>query len=576
MSVTSPAKQSTLDREIANAPSPLQLLWRALNSLPVAIFVMVLLALLCAIGTLIPQAHLEPQPPGMSFEQFLIDRYGLQKYTVLHRLGFDHVYFTWYFGLLLAWLACSAVICNIVRFRTTLKLWRTPAVRRGARFFDADRRSVVYQNGDTGVPARGEVMQAPALASVTSQELATAVSGDLKLLGYRIRIEQEDTGEGARATTIYADKGFLKKWGLIALHLAILVLLFGGMYGSAVGVNGNVRMADGEQQTLTIDITQGKFAWLQPVLKLIPSPSYELNQHGFRIDWGKKLVLETELAKNVPPEFHDYFYYYVHDYVSELEAQHKGRTVRREVVVNHPLVIEKLVLYQSGYEQRGYLSVTSAGEGAIATDGAPAARSKEYRLPDPLYGDNTWFGLTADAVVVLDPNSGQWFVPIETSDGYQLQFIPESTPVSQLGFRVAENVKAGDLYRHGKKTGEIGPMSIFSLRDNGSGMEMGSVLIDQDKGFATRVGTQEYQVRMAPKVDNYSIFAYKRDPGSPLLFLGWVMLVAGIALTMYVPFTQVWVRAEAGSLRVLALGRDGGAKGRIRRRLDALLGVSQA
>ncbi|MDQ3023928.1 MAG: hypothetical protein M3R04_06040, partial [bacterium] len=59
-----------------HTPGPLELLWRALNSLPVAIFVMLALTLLSGLGTLIPQEHLAPQPPGMDFDAFMVQRYG--------------------------------------------------------------------------------------------------------------------------------------------------------------------------------------------------------------------------------------------------------------------------------------------------------------------------------------------------------------------------------------------------------------------------------------------------------------------------------------------------------------------
>jgi cytochrome c biogenesis protein ResB len=547
-------------------PGPFELLWRALNSLPVAIFVMLALALLSALGTLIPQQHLNPQPVGMTYAEFLTSRYGAQRYELLHLLGFDRIYFTWYFNALLIWLAVSAVICNIVRWRTTLRLWKTPVVRRGARFFAADKRSWQFAAAsDTGTSAQGAVTQSDALAAATPDEAVRAIAADLQQLGYRLRIEQEDTGEGARAVTLYADRGFAKKWALVLLHVALLILLAGGFYGAAVGVKGSIRIAEGETKTLTIDVAAGKYAWVQGWLQRLPKVTYELHEHNFRIDYGRKLLLESQYD-NVPAELKEYFWYYVHDYISDLEVTRvfadgrRGKPRRGDVIVNHPLVYDKLVLYQSGYDQRGYLSVTDA-----------SGKSRELRLPDPLYSAETWYALTPDEVVVRNPNNMQWVVPIDQGDNYALRPVEQSN-VSPLMFQVAQNVKSGDLYRHGEPVGKVSPMAILTLAAAGAPMEMGSLLLTDKTGFETMLGGQPVHVRLSAKTDDYSVFEYKRDPGSPVLFLGWLLLVAGIALTMYVPFTQLWLRAEPGSLAVLAIGPD---KRRLRQRLDVMLGVEQ-
>ncbi len=482
---------------------------------------------------------------------------------MLHALGFDHVYFSWYFNALLTWLAVSAVICNIVRWRTTWRLWKTPQVRRGARFFAADKRSWIFVAADSSSRTAAEMPPpqpehsaslAPSLATVTPTEVSAAIAEDLQLLGYRVKLEQDDA-----AQTLYADRGFAKKWALVLLHVAILILLGGGFYGAATGVKGNIRLGDGESHMLTIDIAEGKYAWVQPWLGLLPKPSYELRQQHFRIDWSRKLVLEQSIIDNVPADLQEYYRYFVHDYISELEVSHKGRTVKREVKVNHPLVIEKLVLYQSGYDQRGYLAVS--GPGGTSTT----------RIPDPIFGADTLYALTPTGVAVQDPATGEWMVPSPSEADSYITIDPST--VSRRAFKVAENVKSGDVFHHDENVGRVGPMAIFTLRDNAGGMELGSLLVTDKAGFDTQVGGVAYNVRLSDKVDDFSVFAYKRDPGSPVLFSGWLLLVAGIALTMYVPFTQLWLRAEPGSLSVLALGP---LRGRLRQRLETMLGIEEA
>jgi cytochrome c biogenesis protein ResB len=534
-----------------HTPGPLELLWRALNSLPVATVVILALALLSAVGTLIPQTHLDQPPAGLTFEQMLDNRYGAQKAQLITALGLHRIYFTWYFNALLIWLAVSAVICNIVRYRRTLQMWQRPTVRRGPRFFMADRRSRLY----AAEPGEREIF-APALAGVAPAQAMDALEADLRKRGYRVRRDDTDG-----VPTLYGDKGFLQKWALVLLHFAVLVLLFGGMYGKAVGVEGSVRLADGERRDLVLNIAEGKYEWVQPWLKRLPPLTYDIHQHTFRIDWKQKILLEEALKRNVDPPLQEYYHYFVDDYVSDLEVSQGGVTKRDEVRVNHPLIVTKLNLYQSAYEQVGYLSVTRGAE------------TETHRLPQQLFGRDTWMALTPRGVVVFDPPSGRWFVPEEQGEFLVKNFVDSATPVSNLSFQLGEAVKAGDLYRHDEKVGRIGPLTIMTIRETASQRELGSLIVDLTRGFDLSVGGQVASVRLADKVDNFSIFQYKRDPGIPILYAGWIALILGVALTMYIPFTQVWARAEPGRLRVLALGPDGRRGGRLRARLNAMLGV---
>jgi cytochrome c biogenesis protein ResB len=490
-----------------HTPGPVELLWRWLNSLPIAIVVMLALALLSAIGTMVPQVHLAQPAPGTTFDQLLAERYG-DRVAVIKLLGFHDIYKTWYFNALLIWLAVSAVICNIVRFQRTVDLYKNPPVRRGRAFFSADKRS----------------LSAPVGGAETAEQFAAA----LRERGYRVR--RDDTGS---AVCVYADRGFTRKWALVLLHVAVLIVIFGGMYGKAVGVEGLIQMADGEQTVLKLDMLKGKRRFIQPLLANLPPLEYDLNQHSFRIDYLRKIELETGL-KEMPPELQEYHRYSVDDFVSQLTASHNGKTITREVKVNHPLTIEKLRLYQSSYIQQGYLSTTFGGQ------------TQEMQLPP------------AGTLYVFTP---QGLMPRDMAMGM---------PMSAQGFEF-EQVKAGDVYHGDAKQGSIGPMTLAHMYDARSGEYLGSQLVTTDKAIVTSIGGEVISAMMSPKVDNFSVFSYQRDPGAPILLFGWLSLVLGIALTLYIPFTQVWVRVDGAKSHFLASGPDGRPGTRLMERINAML-----
>ncbi|MCC7477934.1 cytochrome c biogenesis protein ResB [bacterium] len=519
----------------AASPGPLALvgrfLWRELNSLPTAIWVMLALAILNAVGTMIPQVHLAQPPMGLSFDEFMLQKYGDLRYRVIHNFGLDRVYFTWYFNALLIWLCVSAVVCNIVRYRSTVSLWKSPPAARGQSFFANNKRAVFYAAED-GADAALE-----------------KAAAELQAQGFRVA-----RGEHSGAACLYADKGFLKKWALVLLHFAILVLLGGGIYGKATGSQGNVRLADGETSVLTLDRSEGKVSYIQPLLKLMAPLNYELDQKNFRIDYDWKIEVPSEMRKNTPEELWPYYRYFVRDYVSDLTGTFKGRTVTKEVKVNHPLVVEKLILYQSGYQQDGYLSVSWAGQ---------EGEAKDYRIiADQLST------LTPMGVAIWDESSSQWLLPQEGGD--MVAVLPRGVETSPMNFRF-DAVKAGDLYEDGKKTRYIGPLTIASFYDAASGQYMGSQIIDTEKGFSAMAGGRMAECRMSERIDNYSIFQYNRDPGKPVLYFGWICMILGVAFTLYIGFTQVWLRAEDGKVFLLVTGPGGKARHPLRQKLHAIL-----
>lgn len=492
---------------------PFNFLWRWLNSLPIAIYVMLLLALLNALGTVLPQEHLVGGMSSVPIDQQYIEKYGEQRWEIIRMLGLHRIYFTPVFFIALCWLCVSATICNITRYKRTMRQWKTPAVNRGPGFYRADRRTL-------------EIEQ-PSVSDTTS------VAQLLRDEGFRVKEEVDDKG----AKCLYADRGFMQRWGMMVLHVAVLVLLFGGIYGSIFGNKGNVRMADGEQKRLTLNLAEGKHPLVRWFLEKFPDRHYELSQDHFRIDYGRKLILPTVLQdeEKFSDAYREYSYYFVDDYVSELTAERNGEAVSREVIVNHPLVIDKLMLFQSGYEQSGFISMTT-------TDG-----TKEELVPAEM-----WLS------IVPGPDGQPTLARAEDNRG-----------MSDKVF-LLEKVKAGDLYIDNKLQEFLGPMTVAHVQNMLTG-EMEDILIDTENSFTIRLNGEPVEMKLADRIQNFSIFSYKRDPGMPTLYIGWILMIIGIGVALYVPFHKVHMRIEEGTAKLLVTGaRGGGLKG-LKKRIHAIL-----
>jgi hypothetical protein len=539
-----PATPTATTPPAREIPGPLDLLWRWLNSLPIAIVVMLLLAILSAIGTMIPQEHLQQEqlPQGVTWPQFLEQRYGtatwlaipVPKVTVdpgrklqfavadghvptsrtslLMALGWDRVYFTWYFFVLMLWLSVSAVVCNITRFKRTIGQWQAPPLNRDAAFFTANPRGAFIAH-----PASDGLEQAAEL---------------LGQLRYRIK-----RGEYRDGQVLYADRGYWKKWALVLLHVAILVLLAGGIIGATYGSKGTIGLRDGDREPLAIARDEGKHPLVRPLLAKLPPLVYNMQQGSFRIDYDTKISVPTDIAANVPPELQPYYMYFVKEFVSTLAVEHDGKTVGpQEVKVNHPLHVERLVVYQSGYQQQGYLQIDYG-----------AGRVEEF----PLLPE-TGLALSARGVMLAE---------MARQTG---------TSIANLLFSF-EQVKAGDLYEGGQKVGHIGPLTIVHTADEQTGHDADGYLIDTEHGFTVTLDGKPVTIRLSPKIENTSIFSYSRDPGLLPLTLGWILLVIGIAGALYIPFTQVQIRAEPNAAYLLVIGSRGAGTELLLRRLHAML-----
>jgi len=95
----------------------LQVLWRSLASIRLAIGLIIVITLLSIVGTLIPQ--------GDSPEAY-IQRYGQQGYLWLHALKLDGLFQAWYFLELLLALLLNTAACAVKRSSVSWRLLTKP------------------------------------------------------------------------------------------------------------------------------------------------------------------------------------------------------------------------------------------------------------------------------------------------------------------------------------------------------------------------------------------------------------------------------------------------------------------
>ena len=185
---------------------------KIVSDLRLAIILLLLIALFSISGTVIEQGESVafyqenyPEDPAL---------FGFLTWQVLLNIGLDHVYTTWWFLSLLFLFATSLTACTFRRQLPALKSAQNWKFYRQPRQFEKLAFSAEL---DTGSPA--------SLLPLLSKK------------GYRI-FEDGDA--------IYARKGIIGRIGPIIVHIGMLIVLIGGVWGAFTGFLAQEMVPSGE------------------------------------------------------------------------------------------------------------------------------------------------------------------------------------------------------------------------------------------------------------------------------------------------------------------------------------------
>lgn len=474
----------------------LRLLNDALQSLPVAIIVILAWAVLTLIGTVVPQGK-EPAE--------YIALYGQLKYDIMRALGIPDLFHSVFFNLVFLWIAVSSFYCNFNRLRDTSRQQFNPIVVYPAAFFKRHKN----------------FREAPLKASAA--DAAGRTFAALKAKGYAARMQ-----ESGGAVCVYAHRGMIRRWGSVVLHMSLVFIIIGGVLDAVFSANGTVGVLDGGTAALTVDPSAGKWKIIEPVAAMAKPTTYNLKLNHFDVNWEyeKKFIMPPGM-EGAPDDIKRYIRLEVSQYVSDLEVTHGGKTERRRVDVNHPFVMGSLTLYQNSYAQVADVVFSMKGVGE---------RHEKVNVNRPFQ---------------LVPSTGLRFVNQDAGGN--------PVDIDQAGSDVMEiaEMKAGKLLTGPDKTEVLKPTAIMKVRDKADPARSQSVFLDSEKaGPVPGLGVSDLTVRLGDGTVSTSIFAYKQAPGLslpllghiPFIYLGFIAIVIGTLLSLYFAFTQVFVRFEGGKV----------------------------
>ncbi|MCW5313303.1 cytochrome c biogenesis protein [Nostoc sp. KVJ3] len=260
-----------------------------LTNLKLAIALLLLIAIFSSTGTVIEQGQSPafyqanyPEHPAL---------FGFLTWKVIQIVGLDHVYRTWWFLALLILFGTSLTACSFTR--------QLPALKTAQRwkYYEEPRQ-----------------FQKLALSAELDNGSLDSLSQLLQKRRYKIFPNQE------KENLLYARKGIVGRIGPIIVHIGIVAILLGGIWGAMTGFLAQEMVASGDTFQVTNIVDAGPLAakvpkdWSVRVnrfwIDYTPSGGIDqfysdmsvLNQQGEEIDHKKIFV-------NEPLRYHGITFY---------------------------------------------------------------------------------------------------------------------------------------------------------------------------------------------------------------------------------------------------------------------------
>jgi len=280
------------------ARSPVEIaidrVWRFFCSVRAAVAEIVLLALLVLVGTL----------RGSEVPQWIADAIPASQGLVDHWYGWD-VYRSPPFAILLAVMAVAIAVCTINRVPGIWQTISNPKIRTSSGFLNGADTSATFVTTTSDVEVRQRIEET--------------------LRQKRFRVLTQQVGS---ETHLYADKNRYGKMGTFPFHLALILLLVGGIVAAYYGFR--------EPEFLV--------------------PIGETREVGNGTGLSVKLdsFEDGYTPGGLPTQFR-----------SNVSILEDGKTVRTgEITVNHPISYRNATFYQSGF---GYTAQMRVADRSGAT-----------------------------------------------------------------------------------------------------------------------------------------------------------------------------------------------------------------
>ncbi|MFP5113447.1 cytochrome c biogenesis protein ResB [Bacillaceae bacterium C204] len=200
-------------------------IWNFFSSVKVGVWLIIITLIASSLGTILPQEMYINLPADVYYEQ----EYGWFG-KLYYQLGFNNLYGSWWYLILIAMIGISLVICSLDRVVPLYKALKAQRVTRHEGFLKRQRVFGVNE--------------------IASESDFATIKKHLQKRRYHIREENGD---------ILAEKGRFARWGPYVNHVGLIIFLFGGMLRFIPGMYVNEDLWVREGETAVVPETDGQF-----------------------------------------------------------------------------------------------------------------------------------------------------------------------------------------------------------------------------------------------------------------------------------------------------------------------------
>ncbi|MBD2437508.1 cytochrome c biogenesis protein [Nostoc sp. FACHB-110] len=428
----------TLDNSTSTQSNWLLAPWRilrreilpVLTDLRLAIALLLIIALFSVSGTVIEQGQSPafyqanyPEHPAL---------FGFLSWKVIQVVGLDHVYRTWWFLSLLILFGTSLTACTFTR--------QLPALKAAQRwkYYEEPRQ-----------------FQKLALSAELDTAALNSLTEILKTRRYKIFQEQD------KDNILYARKGIVGRIGPIIVHIGIVTILLGGIWGAMTGFVAQEMIASGNTFQVQNIIDAGPWADGKDL------KNWAVKVNRFWIDY-------------TPSGGIDQFY-------SDLSVlDDEGKEVdHKKIFVNQPLRYHGVTFYQTDW--------------GVAAVKFQFNNSPVFQIPmaqlDTQNKGRIW---------------GTW--------------IPTKPDLSEGVSLIAKDLQ--------------GMVLIYDAK--------GQLIDTVRSGMSTKINNTNLKI---VEVIGSTGLQIKSDPGIPLVYAGFAILMAGVVMS-YFSHSQIWALQKGERLYV--------------------------
>ncbi|MED2934017.1 cytochrome c biogenesis protein ResB [Bacillus wiedmannii] len=306
-------------RSLTQTKTIVDKIWSFFSSVKVGVWLIVITLAASAIGTIFPQEMYIT--PGIAPAEYYKQEYGFLG-QLYYQLGFNNLYGSWWYMILIASIGISLVICSLDRVIPLYKALKKQGVKRHTSFL---KRQRLY---GTGTPQDGDLER---------------VQINLKKTNYNVKVEDGN---------ILAEKGRFSRWGPYVNHIGLIIFLFGAMlrFLPSMYVDEALWLRDGE--TKEIPGTDGQYYLKnEKFIKEVYDKSKDKEVFDEAIDRvGDKMIAKNFQTNAV-----------LYKAVSENIAGQKPKLEKvkeSEIRVNEPLKFDQFAVYQVDYKENEFKSMS--------------------------------------------------------------------------------------------------------------------------------------------------------------------------------------------------------------------------